>query len=134
MLEEKDNAKVFTGKSPHELRIKRDFEIKYQAEFDHVPETEGILVSKGYVVPHFMFYNIDPADYARMVHFIKTRAYNKGFIAFRMLLDMADAVDAAKNYPQQPAQEIVSTEKAKEPEKRITKVLGGKEYVKEVKE
>lgn len=112
--------------------IKRDMEMKHNAEFKS-SDIDGVLISKGYVIPHVLIYNLEPEDFHRFMIFTKTNAQNKGWVAFKMLMDIADAFTAGRKcaYVEENEKEIESDEK---PTKlKVVKVCGGKEYPQELK-
>lgn len=95
-------------------RIKRDFEIKYGTELESAGSVEGVLLSKGFVIPHLVIYNIDPNDYNRFITFVKSEAGGKGFRGLKLLLDLADMKNA-----------VMSQAREQNPEgKRLVKVCG----------
>ena len=101
------------GENARLFKIRRDFEVKYGAELSS-GDAEGVLISRNYVLPHLLVYNVDPKDYQRFLHFTKFKAQNKGWLAFKLLLDLADAIEVGRQSVQQEQAE----------EKPISKVCG----------
>jgi len=111
--------------TPQLYKIRRDMEIRYLAELQPVAGVEGSLVSRNYVIPHLLIYNIEPQDYERIVHFTKRKAYGKMYRALTMLLDLADAVEMASERQNSEKNPVPTDPTNEEPKKTVVKVLGG---------